>query len=154
MPSTNAIDLLVEDHEKMRQLLSDLSETTNRASKKRGELLQKIKKELEVHTTIEEEIFYPAFRDADSGDNEKLYYEAREEHRAVDSFVLPDLEDTDTGSVEFQGRMKVLKDLIEHHAEEEEKEMFPKAKKSLSKEELAELGERMMARKQELQKQS
>lgn len=153
MPATNAIDMLREDHDKVRQLLSELAGTTNRAAKKRTELLQKIKKEVQVHTRIEEEIFYPAFRDSDSGDHEKLFFEAKEEHRAVDKLVLPDLEDTEPTSDEFPGRVKVLKDMIEHHAQEEEKEMFPKAKKSLSAEELEELGERMAARKQELQKQ-
>src|SRR3546814_1785888 len=65
----------------------------------------------------------------------KLFrYEAKEEHRAVEKLVLPDLFKTDAGTVVFAGRAKVLKDLIEHHAEEEEKEMFPRAKKLLSKE--------------------
>ena len=153
MPSVNAIDLLLEDHETVRGLLSELSETTNRAAKKRTDLLQKIKKEVLIHTQIEEEVFYPAFRDSDAEESKKLYYEAKEEHRAVDELVLPDLEDTEPGTDEFSGRVKVLKDLIEHHAEEEEKEVFPKAKKAFSKEELQELGERMMELKQELQKQ-
>ena len=153
MPSTNAIDLLVEDHNKVRQMLKELSDTTNRAAKKREELLNKIKKEVQIHTRIEEEIFYPAFRDSDAGEHKKLFFEAKEEHRAVDKLVLPDLENTEPTTEEFKGRVKVLKDLIEHHAEEEEKEMFPKAKKTLSNEQLRELGERMAARKQELQKQ-
>src|SRR5690606_35632461 len=122
----------------------------NRAAKKRSELLQKIKKEILIHTQIEEEVFYPAFRDSDAEESKKLYYEAKEEHRAVDELVLPDLEITEPASDEFSGRMKVLKDLIEHHAEEEEKEVFPKAKKAFSKEELQDLGERMMELKQEL----
>ena len=67
--------------------------------------------------------------------------------------MLPDLEDTEPTSDEFQGRVKVLKDMIEHHAEEEESEIFPKARKVFSKEELEELGERMSARKKELQKE-
>jgi hemerythrin superfamily protein len=152
MPPVNAIDLLIEDHEKVRELLSELSSTTNRAAKKRTDLLQKIKKEVLIHTQIEEEVFYPAFRDSDAEESKKLFYEAKEEHRAVDELVLPDLEDTEPGTDEFSGRVKVLKDLIEHHAEEEEKEMFPKAKKALGKDELQALGERMMELKQELQK--
>ena len=153
MPSMNAIDLLVEDHKKVRQMLNELSDTTNRAAKKREDLLNKIRKEVQIHTQIEEEIFYPAFRDSDGGEHKKLYFEAKEEHRAVDKLVLPDLESTEPTTEEFQGRVKVLKDMIEHHAEEEEKEMFPKAKKTLSSEQLRELGERMATRKQELQKQ-
>lgn len=153
MPSVNAIDLLREDHDKVRELLSQLSSTTSRAEKKRSELLQKVKKEVLIHTQIEEEVFYPAFRDSDAGESKKLYYEAKEEHRAVDELVLPDLESTEPGSEQFPGRMKVLKDMIEHHAEEEEKEVFPKAKKAFSKEELEDLGQRMFELKQELQKQ-
>jgi len=149
----NAIDMLREDHDKVRELLAQLSHTTNRAAKKRSDLLQQIKKELMVHTQIEEEIFYPAFRDSKAEESKKLYHEAKEEHRAVEELVLPDVENTDTSSDEFAGRVKVLKDMIEHHAEEEENELFPKAKKALSKEELEELGERMWERKQELEKE-
>lgn len=57
---------------------------------------------------------------------------------------------TDVGSEQFSGRAKVLKELIEHHAGEEEKEMFPRAKKLLSREDLNSLGEQLEARKQEL----
>lgn len=153
MPATNAIDLLVEDHDKVRKLLKELSETTNRATKKREDLLEKIKSEVLVHTQIEEEIFYPAFRESDADESEKLFFEAKEEHRAVDDLVLPDLEATEVTSDAFLGRVKVLKDLIEHHAEEEEEEMFPKAKKALSTEQLEELGQQMAARKQELREQ-
>jgi hemerythrin-like domain-containing protein len=73
-----------------------------------------------------------------------------DEARAVDELVLPDLSTTDANSVEFAGRAKVLKDLIEHHAEEEEQEMFPRAKELLSEEELLELGSEMEERKEEL----
>lgn len=149
----NAIDMLREDHDKVRELLSQLSSTTNRAAKKRSELLQKLKKEVLIHTQIEEEIFYPAFRDSKAEESKRLFYEAKEEHRAVDELVLPDVETTEPSSEEFAGRIKVLKDMIEHHAEEEEKEIFPKAKKALGKEELEELGERMAERKQELEQQ-
>lgn len=149
----NAIDMLREDHDKVRELLSQLSSTTNRAAKKRSELLQKLKKEVLIHTQIEEEIFYPAFRDSKAEESKRLFYEAKEEHRAVDELVLPDVETTEPSSEEFAGRIKVLKDMIEHHAEEEEKEIFPKSKKALGKEELEELGERMAERKQELEQQ-
>ena len=104
MASTNAIDLLQEDHDKVRGMLTELSNTTNRAAKKRTELLQKIKKEVSIHTSIEEEIFYPAFRDSSADESKQLYFEAKEEHRAVEQFVLPDLEDTEPTSDEFQGR--------------------------------------------------
>lgn len=147
----NAIQLLKDDHTKIKELLNELVKTTTRADKKRMQLLDKIEQELQVHTRIEEEIFYPAFKGAGNSEHAKLYFEAMEEHRAVEELVLPDLKKTDRGSEKFSGRAKVLKELVEHHADEEEKDMFKKAQKSMSKEELIELGEQMSVRKQELQ---
>lgn len=146
----DAIALLEEDHERMRGLLAKLTATTERAGKTRRELLEQIEKELVAHTTIEEEIFYPAFREADGKEHARLFHEAREEHRAVEALVLPDLKDTDPQTTAFSGRAKVVKELVEHHAEEEEEEMFPKARERLSAEQLQELGERMAERKKEL----
>jgi len=146
----DAIALLEEDHEKVRGLLEKLTATTERAGKTRRELLEQIERELQAHTTIEEEIFYPAFRQADGKEHAKLYEEAREEHRAVEALVLPDLKDTDPKTAAFSGRAKVVKELIEHHAEEEESEMFPKARKQLTANQLQALGERMAERKKEL----
>ena len=147
----NAIQLLKDDHKKVRALLSELESTTSRGVKTRTQLLAKIGAELRAHTKIEEEIFYPAFKAAgEKSDDESMYFEAKEEHRAVELLVLPDLEKTDPGSECFGGRAKVLKELIEHHAGEEEKEMFPRARQLLSAAELNELGARMEARKREL----
>ena len=147
----NAIQLLKDDHKKVRALLSELESTTSRGVKTRTQLLAKIGAELRAHTKIEEEIFYPAFKAAgEKADDDAMYFEAKEEHRAVELLVLPDLEKTDPASECFGGRAKVLKELIEHHAGEEEKEMFPRARKLLSAAELNDLGARMEARKREL----
>lgn len=153
MPQKNAIQLLKEDHRKVKDLLSQLVDTTTRAEKTRRQLLGKIEQELAIHTQLEEEIFYPAFKKAGNSEHAKLYFEALEEHRAAEDLVLPDLKKTEPGSEKFSGRAKVLKELVEHHADEEEKDMFKKASKAMSKEELDELGTRMSERKQELQKQ-
>jgi len=147
----DAISLLKDDHKLMRKLLDELESSTARAAKKRVMLLQKIKSNLEAHTSIEEEIFYPAFREAGmKSDDDKMYFEALEEHRAAGDMVLPDLLKTAPASEKFSGRAKVLKELVEHHADEEEKEMFPRARRLLSKAELMELGQRMDERKKEL----
>jgi hemerythrin-like domain-containing protein len=147
----NAIQLLKEDHKKVRGLLADLESTTSRGTKKRTQLLATIATELRVHTKIEEEIFYPALRAAgEKNEDEKMYFEALEEHRAAGELVLPDLEKTAPDSEKFSGRAKVLKELVEHHADEEEKEMFPRARKLLSASELTALGAQMAARKREL----
>lgn len=145
----NAIDLLIRDHERLKGLLSRLSESTERAVKTRTELLRELEQEVSLHTRLEEEILYPAFKEAGGKDELQMYYEAREEHRAVDALVLPDLHDTEPGSVEFSGRIKVCKELLEHHIEEEETDMFPQARELLGEEALQALGERMRALKRE-----
>ncbi len=147
----DAITLLKQDHAKVRGLLAELADTTNRAEKTRTELLGKIATEIKVHATIEEEIFYPAFKAAgEKADDGKMFFEALEEHRAAGDLVLPDLLGTDVHSDQFGGRAKVLKELIEHHAEEEEKDMFPRARELMDKAQLLALGERMAQRKAEL----
>ena len=146
----NAIDLLIQDHKLVKRLLEELSTTTERAVKKRADLLHRIEQELQIHTALEEEILYPAIKEAGGKEEAKMYYEAKEEHRTVDSLVLPDLLHTETGTVEVAGRVKVMKELLEHHIEEEEGELFPTAKKLLSKDTLEELGRTMEMQKKML----
>jgi hemerythrin superfamily protein len=145
----DAIALLKQDHKNVRQLLKRFESDPSL------ELLDEIETEVKIHTQIEEEIFYPAYKDAVEGDEEKeqLFYEALEEHHVVD-LVLPEIRDTDEGSEEFSAKGKVLKDLIEHHAEEEEKQMFPKARKAMGAAELRNLGQRLEERKQQLMESS
>ena len=156
MPKTNgtppkdAIALLTEDHQRVRELLGEMEETTERAVSKREELLATIEQELEIHTKIEEDIFYPAFRDAaKKKDDKDLYFEALEEHHVVD-MVMPEIKKTKADSEEFGAKAKVLKDLVEHHAGEEEKEMFPRAKKLMDREQLLDLGQQLAQAKDSL----
>lgn len=147
----DAIKLLTEDHKTVRALLDKLEATTSRATKKRADLLAEIGVELNAHSTIEEEIFYPAFKKkGDKQDDAKMYFEALKEHRAARELVLPDLLGTPVDGEMFSGRAKVLKELVTHHADEEEMEMFPRAKKLLSKEELVALGDQMATRKKQV----
>jgi hemerythrin-like domain-containing protein len=147
----DAIELLTEDHEKVLELLEDMEETTSRGRKKRGELLLEIALEVRTHARIEEEIFYPAFQKAaKTGEDEQKFHEAAEEHALVD-VVLPKLEACDPGTEEFGALAKVLKDLIEHHIEEEEEELFPRARTLLGQARVSELGEELSARKPEVQ---
>jgi hemerythrin-like domain-containing protein len=148
---TDAISILKGDHQRVRQLLRRLENTTDRAAKQRKDLLAQIESEVKVHTTIEEEIFYPAFKEAvRSKSDQELYFEAIEEHHVVD-LVMPEIKSTDATSKQFWAKAKVLKDLIEHHAEEEEREMFPKARKYIRQSELLEIGKQIQSRKQDLQ---
>lgn len=144
----DAIKLLKADHETVRTLLGQFENATGA---RREKLRVQIDRELKVHTQIEEEIFYPAYREAArKKDDQKLYYEALEEHHVVD-LVLPEMNDGENNE-ELKAKAKVLKELVEHHADEEEKDMFPRAKKLLSKEELRALGEQMQLRKETLMK--
>ncbi|HTN31451.1 MAG TPA: hemerythrin domain-containing protein [Pseudomonas sp.] len=150
----NAIELLKQDHETVRKLLEQLSGTTERAVKTRQDLLHKIEQELTIHTQLEEQILYPAYKKAGGRDAAVMDAEAREEHRTVDSLVLPDLLQTDPASIPFTGRVKVLKELLEHHIEEEEGELFSEADQLLGKSRLEELGAEMEAMKKGLKKAS
>jgi len=148
--SKDATILLRKDHDTVRKLLGELEKTTTRGAKKREALLMEIALEVEVHAAIEEELFYPAFRErGESGDDEQLFLEAAEEHKLVRD-LLPELQASDPRTELFGARAKVLKDLIEHHAEEEESEMFPRARELFSKSELQELGEQLEQRKGQL----
>lgn len=148
----NAIELLKADHERIKAILSQLEESTERAVKKRVDLLAKLEMEITIHTKLEEEILYPAFKEAGGKEQDIMYYEAKEEHRTVDALVLPDLKNTDPGTREFSGRVKVVKELLEHHIEEEESEMFPQANKLLGKAKLDELGAQMEEMKAQYKK--
>jgi hemerythrin superfamily protein len=144
----DAIALLKADHKKVRALLETLDKTD--APARRTKLLGQIETEVKVHARIEEEIFYPAFkRKAEESEEMEMYFEAKEEHGLVD-IMLPKAKASNPASDEFAARAKVLKDLIVHHAKEEEKEMFKAAKNLFDKDELKSLGAQMQRRKREL----
>ena len=148
--SVDAIALLKLDHKKVKGLLEALDKTTEKSAARRLKLLSQIQAEVKVHTTIEEEIFYPAYRDAvKKKDDRELYFEAKEEHHVVD-LVMAEITGMSGSEEEFGAKATVLKELIEHHAKEEEKEMFPKARKVLDTAELRDLGGRMEERKKQL----
>jgi hemerythrin-like domain-containing protein len=147
---TDGISLLKKDHAEVRSLLNKLNKTTTRDGEQRQKLLREIELSVKAHTTIEEEIFYPAFKETVRSDTgEKLYFEAVEEHHVVD-LVMAELKGTGVEVETFAARAKVLKDLIEHHAEEEETQMFPKARKAMSRDALRDVGQQMEQRKQQL----
>ncbi|MBE7927577.1 MULTISPECIES: hemerythrin domain-containing protein [Pseudomonadaceae] len=149
----NAIDLLIQDHERVKEILTRLADSTERAVKTRTELLSKLEMEVMIHTELEEQILYPAYKEAGGKEEAKMYHEAKEEHRAVDALVLPDLKATDPGSLEFSGRVKVCKELLEHHIEEEEEEMFPNARELFDEARLEEMGAQMIELRNRLKKE-
>ena len=145
----DALTLLKTDHATVKQLLKRFAATSERATEQRRTLLNQIETEIKAHSRIEEEIFYPAYKEAVRSSDEHIYFESLEEHHLVD-VVLAEIKTKGYDSKEFGAKAKVLKDLIEHHAGEEEKEMFPKARKTMEVEQLRELGRRMKARKEGL----
>ena len=147
-----ATQFLKREHNAHKRLLVELRRIRPRAYRKRAELVERIGMELEIHAQIEEEIFYPAFRErSEEGEDEKLFYEAEEEHNLVHG-ILPALKKTDPGTELFSARAKVLKDLVEHHAEEEETELFPRVRELMDRSSLKELGARLQERRAELKR--
>jgi iron-sulfur cluster repair protein YtfE (RIC family) len=140
MNAKDACALLDSDHQKVERLFAEYEAATDSPTKSR--LAQTICMELIVHTTIEDEIFYPAFRKA-AGDN-KMVDEAEHEHREARDLIsqIEDARDMDP-------LMAKLKKAIEHHVREEREEMFPKARKTQGLD-LVALAARLESRKAEL----
>jgi hemerythrin-like domain-containing protein len=143
----DAVKLLEEDHKKVKKMLGDLDSTTERGVKTREELFTKVKRELTVHESIEEEIFYPALKEHPKAKD--LVLEAYEEHHVVD-MVMAEISEVPFDDETWGAKLTVMKENVEHHIEEEEDEMFKQARQVFSTEELEELGDRMQARKEEL----
>ncbi|MEA2460943.1 MAG: hypothetical protein QOH90_1120 [Actinomycetota bacterium] len=140
----NAITLLKDDHKKMKKLLNEVDDTTERAVKTREELFGKIKKELTVHEIIEEEIFYPALKEHPKAKD--IVLEGYEEHHVVDT-IMGEISGLSYDDEKWTAKFSVMKENIEHHIEEEEGEMFETANKVFEDDELQELGRRMEERK-------
>ena len=141
----DAIALLKADHDKVKGLLADIEETTERAVKTRTELFATIKGELTVHEIIEEEIFYPELKAHPKAKD--IVLEGYEEHHVVDE-IMGELEATPVTDEQWGAKFKVMKENIEHHIEEEEGEMFKQARQVFSTDELESLGARMNELKQ------
>jgi hemerythrin-like domain-containing protein len=142
--SMNAFTLLKADHQKVAGILEKLEGTTERATKGRDELFAQLKSELDVHSRIEETILYPALEEYE--ETRDIALEAYEEHAVVKQ-LLEDLESSNKADEHWTAKFTVLKENIEHHVEEEEGEMFTKARKVLSEEDINKLGERLEAAK-------
>lgn len=140
---------LKDDHERIKSLLSRLAETTERGVKTRRDLFDQIRAGLAQHETIEEEILYPTLREHRRA--EELVLEAYEEHDVVDR-LLSDLAGMDVSDERWGARAKVMQENIEHHIDEEEGELFKRARQVLDKDELDELAARMAERRRELER--
>jgi hemerythrin superfamily protein len=137
-----ATDLLKKQHRDVKAMFKKMDKTES--ARGRRELMDQIAGALEMHTTIEEEIFYPAVKGLETKKADEMVAEAYEEHHVV-KLLLKELPTVDPEDERFEAKMTVLSELVEHHADEEEEEMFKTAER-LGDEELRALGERMEAR--------
>ena len=146
----NALEMLKKDPETVKDILDQLEDTTERASKKRSELFARLQQELTDHETIEEEIFYPALREHEEA--REIVNEAYEEHQVVD-YVLEDMSELEPSDEAWSAKLSVAKENILHHIKEEEGEMFKRAREAFDKTELEDLAVQMEERKQALHAQ-
>ncbi len=147
----NAITMLTDDHRAVKKLLSELESTTERGVKTREDLFSRIKAELTVHEIIEEEIFYPALKEHPKA--KEIVLEGYEEHNVVDT-LMSELSALPFDHETWGAKAKVMQENIEHHIEEEEGEMFKKARQVFDESELEELGERMARRRVSAERES
>ena len=129
----DVFQILKEDHKKVSGIFAKLEETTENAVKTREELFTKLKTELDIHAHVEETQFYPVIKR--EAETREITLEGFEEHHVIKT-LLRELEANDVGSERWTAKLKVLKENVEHHVEEEEGEMFKKAREVLSAEQI------------------
>jgi hemerythrin-like domain-containing protein len=144
----NAITMLKEDHKKVKSLFREFEQAGERAYKKKQEIAEKIFEELDIHSRLEEEIFYPAVRAKSRKEDEHVVAESLEEHHVVD-LLIGEIKKLAPEDERFTAKLTVLIENVEHHIAEEEEEMLPEAEAMMA-DELEELGDKMERRKQEI----
>ena len=151
MPKTRsktvtAIDLLKEDHDKVKKAFKEFEKMDRSDTETCRQLARSVCDDLRVHTMLEEEIFYPAVREAI--EDEDIMNEAAVEHETAKT-LIGQLENMEPDDPNYFATFTVLGEYVLHHVKEEEGEMFPQAKKAKELD-LQSLGEQMRARKEEL----
>ncbi|MEP6757868.1 MAG: hemerythrin domain-containing protein [Actinomycetota bacterium] len=143
----DALQLLTKDHDHVKTMLAELEDTTERAIKTREQVFTKLRSDLEIHETIEEEIFYPALKDHPK--TRDIALEGYEEHHVVDT-VMGEMFELEVSDETWTAKFTVMKENLEHHIEEEEDTMFAQARQVFEQEELDALGAAMAERKEAL----
>jgi iron-sulfur cluster repair protein YtfE (RIC family) len=142
----NALDLLKEQHEEVSKLFKKFEKLGDDATAERRELFVMIADRLSAHATIEEQYFYPSIKTEKSED---LLREAVEEHLGVKR-IIADLLELEPSDETFAAKMKVMRENVEHHVEEEEDKLFKMVRKTLNADQLLALGIQMKAEFDEL----
>jgi hemerythrin superfamily protein len=137
----NAIDMLKQQHREVENMFKEFESLGDNAVKGKQRVFSEIADALAVHATIEEQHFYPAVK---AKATEDVLLEALEEHLGIKR-VIADLLKLDANDETFDAKVKVLKEQVEHHVEEEESELFPKVKKILDNAELERVAAKMEA---------
>lgn len=143
--SADAIDMLKQDHDKVERAFKEFEKMDRQDAAACRRLVETVCADLRIHTTLEEEVFYPAVREAIGDDD--LMNEAAVEHETA-RMLIDQLENMEADDPNYFATFTVLGEYVKHHVKEEQGEMFPAAKKA--KLDLAALGERMRARREEL----
>jgi hemerythrin superfamily protein len=141
----NAIELLKSQHREVDDLFEKIEKAKSPETKERYFI--QVADALAIHATIEEHHFYPAVK---AKRTEDILLESLEEHLAIKR-VLSDLLDVDIEDETFDAKLAVLKEEVQHHVKEEEKDLFPKVKKILEEEELESLAAAMQEEQKELE---
>jgi hemerythrin-like domain-containing protein len=143
----DAIELLMEDHKKVQKVFKEFEKSKDEMDEARkGDIVRQCCADLKIHTQLEEEIFYPAARDA--VEDEELLDEAEVEHASAKQ-LIDELEQMEPGEELYDARFTVLGEYVNHHIKEEEHSLFPEVRKA--KLDLDELGRRMLQMKEKLQ---
>jgi hemerythrin superfamily protein len=145
----DSVTLLTSDHNRVRGLFARFRTAHEKDDfDKMAALAEQMVRELQVHTKIEEEIFYPEVRGA-SDELAEVVAEGIEEHNVVDH-LIEELDGLQPGAEEWVAKVQVMMESVEHHAKEEEQEMFPMTRRAFDNDELAAQAERLESRKAEL----
>ena len=144
--TVNATKLLRSQHDDVASLFNELESAENAETRRR--LFEEISDKLAVHTTIEERVFYPAVY---VGELKDFLKEAVEEHLSAKRMIA-ELLKMDLDDEEFVPKVKVLQELIEHHVDEEETELFPKVNANFADVELEALRDEMEATRESFQR--
>jgi len=137
----DAVTLLRNDHKTVEGLFKKFEKAGPNAHKTKQDLVEKIIEELSIHAAIEEQVLYPAAREADP-DEDALVLESLEEHHIV-KWVLSELDGMSPEDERFTAKVTVLIENVRHHVEEEEGELFPALRKAMKRKDLEELAQAM-----------
>ena len=147
-PFETPMDMLEADHTKVKALFDKFESAGDRMTKAKQHIVEEVFAALEVHSQLEEEIFYPAVKALGAKDNKKMIAESTEEHLVV-KHLMEEMRALNPSEEQYAAKFTVLMENVRHHIEEEEGEMFPMVEEELD-DELDELLAQMIERKQAL----